>query len=842
MKLPYWGLLVLFLFTSLPSTYAQDKGEDTDPKPKVHKDVQKAYDAYEAQKYFEAIELLKTAFSKVKGRKDKTEVLFLTAEAYRMMNDYENAQKNYEKTIKLGYKDPIAQLYLADMLKAQGEYEEALVAYEEYKKLAPTDRKGEIGIESTKQAVAWEKAPSRYLVTNIKGLNSSNMDFSPIFGGKMRENNTILFVSSREESMGSKEDGWTGEEFMDIYTSTAERKKRRRSRGGDDDTSEKNPADLKWSTPIPLDEEIVNTKNHEGTACFDSRKKALYFTKCINEKEMKLGCAIYVTEKQGQNWKEPEQVIIGTDTNANVGHPTLSPDDKFLYFASDGFGAKGGKDIFVTTYNRREKRWEQPTNLGPKVNSDRDELYPFAHDDGYLYFSSNGMGGMGGLDIFRVKVGVDGMPVDKAENLQYPINTNWDDFGVLWLPGDNKIGYLSSNRKGGKGSDDIYSIFRTPLVFNLEGVVTSSKDGKPIPEATVKLDGSDGTSIQITADKDGYYIFDKEKIKEKTSYKLSFSKKKFLNNTGDVTTIGIPMDAFEFIPSQAQFLHTIRLNRTLDPIEVPIVLPNVFFDLAKWDLRPEAQLAMDSVVSILNNNPTIVIAMRSHTDYRDSEEKNQVLSQKRADTCVSYLVSKGIPRARLEARGMGEGEPFFVAEDYKGYGADQLAKSVTLTEKYIKSLSKDKQEVANQINRRTDFKVLRDDYVPSDKPEEEAVLTPEQILAKKETEAPAAGEIYVVGKRESFGTIARKLKISIRDLKSLNGGLRGVRPFEGLQLKIQKDGNYEEWDASHYQVKKRGETFRSIAKQLDMKAKDLEALNPDVDKKNLQVGLWIKTK
>ncbi len=842
MRKSFLGLIFLSLFLiSASAVYAQGEDSGTEEtEKKMDKKVKQAYEAYEAQEYTFAIELLKDAFTEVKGRDDKTEILFMLGESYRKINDYRSAQSYYEKAVKLGYKDPVAQLYYADMLKAQGEFEEAITAYQDYRQANPSDSRGEMGIESTKKAVEWMEEPSRYLVDNMKDLNSRDMDFSVTMAGKRGENE-LIFVSSRDESTGNKEDGWTGQSFMDLYVTTAERKSKRRRGGGGDEANLK-PIDMKWSTPTPLDEEWINTKDHEGTATMDSRRKELYYTKCISDKRLKLGCTIYKTEKQGQGWREPEQIIIGNDTSANVGHPSLSPDDQILYFVSDGFNTRGEHDVFMTKFDRRSKTWQTPQNLGNKVNTTGRELFPFAHDDGYLYFASDGHPGMGGLDVFRIKLAENGMPAadGEVENMKYPINTNWDDFHLVFESGGDEVGFVSSNRKGSK-SDDIYSVVKVPLVFQLQGVITSSKSGAPIPQATVKLDGSDGTSIEATADEDGYYLFEEESINKDVQYTLTFEKTKFLTNTGNVTTIGVPLSSFEYIPAESHFMHQLQLNKELDPIEEPIVLPNVFFALASWDLRPEARNALDTVVTILNNNPTIVIELRSHTDYRDSEEKNQVLSQKRADTCVAYIISKGIVADRLVSRGMGESEPFVIPENYKGYGAGQFEVGQELTETFIKSLSPEKFEVANQINRRTDFKVLRDDYVPAGGVVDESVDV-KDILAEKESAGDAAGEIYVLGERESFGTVSKKFKINIVELKKLNNGLRGVRPFAGLQLKVDPEGNYEEWDASHYQITRRGLSLKDVAKAAGMKAKELEELNPDLDEKMLQPGFWVRTK
>ncbi len=849
MRNPLLGVCLMFTSLVASPVFAQNADADTsqtDPKEKVPKKLQKAYDAYAGNAYTDAIDLLKDALSDAKGRKEKGDVTFKIAESYRHIQDYKNAANYYQRTVKLGYDNKEAQLLYADMLKAQGLYEEALVAYKEYKKMVPTDPRGDVGIESTKQAVEWQNEPSRYAVDNIKSINSRNRDFAVAFGGKMRENDVLIFTSSREESVGGKEDGWTGEEFFDLFITSAERKTRRRRRGAPAQEEKISPADMKWSTPVLLDEEFVNTKAHEGMAVFNSRKKDLYITRCAREDGSKeYICGIYITEQVGQNWKEAERVIIGGDTLANVGHPSLSAEDRFLYFVSDQFTTRGEHDIFVTTYDRRKKMWETPKNLGPAVNTTGEEYYPFMHDNGYLYFSSNGLPGMGGLDVFRIKIGEDGLPEPgaKAENMRAPINSNFNDYALVFQPGGDEVGYLSSNRNERTG-DDIFAVMKTPLVFNVQGVITSAKTGLPVPETTVRLEGSDGTSITQVSDKDGYYVFDKEKIKPDVQYELTFEKKKYLSSTSNTTTIGVPLTSFEYIPSDNQFLNVLTVNKVLDPIDVPIVLPDVFFDLGKAFLRPEAKVALDSVVAILNTNPTLVIEMRSHTDYRDSDQSNQKLSQRRADSTVAYLIKKDIDSARLVAMGMGESEPFVIPENYKGYGAGEFPVGARLTEAYIKSLSAEKQEIANQINRRTDFKVLRDDYVPADPsklPGANAVDV-RDILSEKQNETAPPGEIYVLKARESLGIVARKFKINIRDLKQLNGGLRGVRPFEGMQLKVEKDGDYTAWDETHYQVQMRENSYKIIGKKLDIDDDTLEDLNPEIKSKDLKPGLWIKIK
>ena len=845
MRYPYVGIFLLIFSISAFTSQAQNE-TDGEPEEKMDKDVQKAYDAYEAMKYSEAIELLKEAYTEVRGREDKAEVLYMTAESYRNINDYENAERYYERAIKVGYKEPEAILKRGDMFKAQGEYEEAIEVYQKYKEKAPSETKADEAIEYARKALEWEDKPTRYQVDIMPDINSRAADFSVTFGGDRRENDVIVFTSNREESEGNGEDEWMGQSFSDLFTSQAERKTRRRRRGNDEEEV-LSYADLKWSTPVPIDEEgVVNTKHNDGTADFDSRKKELFFTRCLIEDNAKMDCGIYMTELVGQNWKEPERQIIGTDTFANVGHPCLGPDDKYLYFVSSDYNSNGGRDIFLTTYNRREDRWENPTNLGSKVNTSEDERFPYVHGDGYLYFTSNGHPGMGGWDVFKVKLGEDGLPAGEVKNMEAPINSSYDDFHLVWEPGgDTEKGFVSSNREDGGLDDNIYAVYRTPLVYNLEGVVASSKTGEPISGAEVTMESADGQSYKVIADEDGYYIFDDTKIVDGQTYNLTFSAPKYLSATGDASTIGYELSSFEYVPSAKYYIKRLKLNKKLDPIEEPIVLPNVFFDFNKAFLREESKAALDSVVMILNNNPNITIELRSHTDYRGSVADNEDLSQRRADSSVAYLIEKGIDSARLTARGMGESEPFTIDENYDDYGADVLEKDVTLSERYIKTLSPEKQEVANQINRRTDIKVLSEDYVPAGgaAQDQSAGVDAEDIIEQKRNEEPEPGEIYIVeGRRESFGRIARKFNINMREFKTLNGGLRGVRPFPGLQLKVEPDGNYDEWDETHYQVQRRGMDWKDIAKKLDMDDDDLEDLNPEVDEDMLQPGFWVRIK
>ena len=395
---------------------------------------------------------------------------------------------------------------------------------------------------------------------------------------------------------------------------------------------------------------------------------------------------------------------IPQDSGTTIGHPCLSPDDKTLYFAADIAGGMGGRDLYKSTYDRRKKTWSAPENLGPTINTAGDEMFPFIHEDGFLYFASNGHPGMGGLDIFKAKVTDTGF--EEPENLQFPINSYADDFGLVWAEDKTEKGFVTSNRKGGRGGDDIYEVSLLPLLFTLEGVVTDARSGETVDGAEVKLIGSDGTTVSSSTDNSGAYFFEMEKLNEEVTYTITFSRKEYLNKSGQVSTVGVPFSNFEQIDEG--FLYRMVHNKELDPTRRAVVLPKIEYDLGSAALRLEAKDALDDLVEVLEDNPNVVIELRSHTDFRGSDPANMKLSERRAQSCVDYLISKGIDSLRLVPKGMGEDEPYTLDKDEAGFEA-----GTTFTEAFIRGLPTEaEKEIAHQFNRRTDFKVLRDDYVP----------------------------------------------------------------------------------------------------------------------------------
>jgi peptidoglycan-associated lipoprotein len=630
--------------------------------------------AFEAQEYYTAIPLLKKAYSKEKDNAKKADVIYKTAECYRYINDLKQAETWYRKAIKIKYPENKIQLYYADALKANGKFEEAVVEYEKYAELVPSDPRGKTGAEACALAQKWIDNPSRYVVENEVQLNGKQMDFAPSYAsGNHKE---IFYTSSRDNASGNELDGWTGQGFTDIFTATIDNKG-------------------KWSKPKPLPA-TINSVYNEGAAVMNADFTQMIFTRCGVKKKVKMGCELYQSKKSGDSWSEPEllpffQNAEGDDsTVVTVGHPALSADGKTLIFASDAAGGKGGRDLWKSKYEEEKKRWGKPVAVDA-LNTPGDEMYPFMHNDGTLYFASNGHIGMGGLDIFMAEAQGDAW--GNVTNMRYPINSPGDDFAIVFEKEQEK-GYFTSNREDGKGSDDIYSFLLPALKFTLGGTVIDFKTRKPIAGATVSIVGTDGSSLETTTDASGKYKLD---LSPATSYVITAGKKDYyLNKTGKTTTVGFEEDK--------DLVHDFEL----DPINRVIDLPNIFYDLGKWELRPESKVALDGLVETLNDNPTIVIELGSHTDTRASDDYNLALSTKRAKSVVDYLIENDIAEQRLVAKGYGETTPK-VLDKVVG----TFAEGSVINDAFIAKLATEEmKEEAHQLNRRTEFKVLRNDFVP----------------------------------------------------------------------------------------------------------------------------------
>jgi len=631
--------------------------------------AERAYSSFSAGEYFDAIDQFKNAYSKTKkaDKNSRTELVLMIAECYRMINDPKNSETWYKLAVKSSYSKPEAQYWLAESLKKNGKHQQAIDEFKKYKQVAPSDAKADQEIRSCELAIEWLRNPEAYKVDELKDINSKESDFSPAYGRD--DFGLIYFTSSRDDAAGNKTHGATGQSYTDIFESRIDKKS-------------------KWSTPVPV--EVINSEFEEGTPSFSSDYKELYFTRCEAGKREKKGCIIMYSKKTGDKWSDPKNIGILPDSVV-AAHPSLSSDGSTLYFVSDIAGGFGKKDIWKITKANGGGAWSKPVNLGPDINTPGDELFPYVREDGTLYFSSDGLIGMGGLDIFNAKPQPDGSWV--VQNMKPPVNSFADDFGITFENG-NERGIFSSTRKG-KGNDELYSFELPPLRFNVTGLVKDEKTGTAITSSLVQLIASDGSNLQAETGTGGDFKF---ALKADVDYIFLATKRGYLNGKEKETTKGQE--------KSREFMVTILLTA----IDKPIELPNILYDFGKWDLRPESMVSLDKLVETLIDNENVTIELMSHTDSRDTEEYNQDLSQKRAQVVVQYLIDKGIEPKRLSPKGYGESTPKIVDAVINAQNPF-LKTGTALSEQYINTLANDEQkEIAHQINRRTEFRVLRTDY------------------------------------------------------------------------------------------------------------------------------------
>jgi len=663
-------LLLLFLFAT--ESFAQ-------------KNVAEAADiAFEEQKYSIAVDKYKKAYSKIKNnREEKNRVRFQMAECYRLMNITKRAESYYKGLVKNKYykHKPLILLLYADMLKTNQKYDEAIVQYEEYIKLKPDDARGTDGLKSCTMTKEWVENPTNHQINNVRDINSREADFAPTY--TTDQFNSLIFTSNREGSTGKADDEWTGENFTDLFFTRIDKKG-------------------EWSTPDLLENEgVINSETNEGNTAMNRKFSVMYFTRCGNEKGKKSGCHIYTSKRSGRSWENAEIVALGGDSTSAIGHPSISDDELTLYFAADFENGYGGKDIWYATRKSKGDEFGKPKNMGAVINSEGDEMFPFIRSDSVFYFASDGHVGMGGLDLFRASKGNDSWKI--PVNMGSPMNSHADDFAIIFNPNSHEEGFFTSNRKEeGKGGDDIWYFIEPPVEFTLSGTIKDDRTLQYIHDAEIKLIGSDGTSIIGRSNTIGRYEFNKAQILPNTTYELIVSKENYFNAKGTETTVGIERSK-DFVR-----------DFVLEPIpKEPIVLPEILYDLAKWDLKPQYQDSLQGLIQTLDQNETIVVELASHTDARDTDERNDILSQKRAQSVVDYLILRGIDPDRLVAKGYGERSTLTVDRDHYLNDVIILPKGSKLTEDFINSLSTTEiKEYAHQLNRRTEFSVLRTNFVP----------------------------------------------------------------------------------------------------------------------------------
>jgi peptidoglycan-associated lipoprotein len=442
----------------------------------------------------------------------------------------------------------------------------------------------------------------------------------------------------------------------------------------------------KWTKPKVI-ENGPNSEFEDGSCALSPDFSVMYFTYCPTDPQLPRPATIMKSARSDASWSTASPYSDVEDSLYNYAHPAVSPDGQWLYFVSDMDGGYGGMDLWRVPIGERLLGGE---NLGPDINTPGNEMFPTFRRNGELYFSSDGHPGMGGLDIFRAVATSD--TTWNVTNMRAPLNSQYDDFGMTF-EGDYTRGFFSSNRGDARGRDHIWTFELPETVHNLIGWVYE-KDGYELPGAIVHLVGNDGTNMKITVRNDGSFT---QRITPGVSYLLLGTSKGYMNYMQEMTADSTEQDR-EYV-----------LQFPLSSISKPVLIDNIFFDFDRATLRPESTESLDELVTLLENNPGVTIEIGAHCDYKGNDNYNRRLSQQRSESVVQYLIAHGIDKERLTAHGYGETQPKVIsrkiAEEH-----DFLNEGDTLTEEFILKLSDEQQEICNQLNRRTEFRVIRTTY------------------------------------------------------------------------------------------------------------------------------------
>ena len=648
--------------------------------------VKKADKFYAIGEYYDAAAQYKKAYSQTpsKEKEKRGQLSVKIAECNRRINNTNKAIAAYKNVIRYKQADSLTHLRLAQQLMKNGNYKEAAKYFQEaIDSLEFKVQNSETGwldlakngLQSAKMAPQWKKEGSQYTVKRMDLFNSRRDDFSPALTGD--ENDQLFFTSTRNQAQGDEYSGITGCKPADIFWAQKDDKG-------------------KWGKPQSIDSEL-NTVFDEGACCFSPDGKTMYLTLCKTDPQYPRFATIAVSSRSDAAWSKPREVPISRDTLSSFAHPAVSPDGEWLYFVSDMPGGFGGYDIWRCRIYGNETGGVE--NLGKPINTSGDEMFPTFRPNGDLYFSSDGHPGLGGLDIFIAKPKTS----ERSENSEnsdsyqiehpgFPLNSQGDDFGMTF-EGLLNQGYFSSSRGDTRGMDHIYSFFNPEVVQTVKGWVYE-QDGYELTQAQVYMVGNDGTNLKLSVRGDGSFT---QEIKPGVDYVLLGTCKGYLNHQEQLRV--------EPVTESEEYV----LQFPLANISAPVLIENIFYDFDKATLRPESATALDELVKLLNENPNVTIELSAHTDYKGSDQYNERLSQRRAESVVAYLIDHGIAADRLTPKGYGEGKPKTikrkVAERY-----EFLKEGDVLTEDYITQLPEDQQEQCNQLNRRTEFKVLRTTY------------------------------------------------------------------------------------------------------------------------------------
>lgn len=619
--------------------------------------------------YYDAAEQYKQAYRKTDNADhvQRGKCALKMALCYDKINASQKASAAYANAIRYGAASLDDRLKYARILLRNGEYRKAEKEFQVLADSMPDNTLVKNGLESARMAPQWKKEGSSYEVKRMNGFNSRRDDYSPMLFGD--DYDKLYFTSTRNEAQGDELSGITGTKAGDIFVSEKDDKG-------------------KWGKPEAVASGL-NTDYDEGACAFTPDGQTMYLTQCVTDPSYPRYAQIVTSQRSDASWGKAEVLKLTNDTLSAFAHPAVSPDGEWLYFVSDMPGGKGGLDIWRVRISGKNIGGVE--NLGAPINTEGDEEFPTFRPNGDLYFSSNGHPGLGGLDIFCAKVD----PETHRYVLShpgYPLNSEGDDFGMTF-EGPHNRGFFSSNRKDGRGYDNIFSFNNPEVVQTIKGWVYEM-DGYELTQAEVHIVGNDGTNKKLGVRGDGSFT---EVVKPGVDYIVMATCKGFLNHKEEL----------HIAPSKKSEEYTLQF--ALPSITAPVLIDNIFYDFNKASLTDSSSRALDSLVNLLNENPNITIELAAHTDYKGSNAYNQQLSQRRAESVVNYLIHHGIAADRLTPKGYGEEQPKTirkkVARKYPW-----LKEGDKLTEEFVLKQTAEHQEICNQLNRRTEFRVLRTTY------------------------------------------------------------------------------------------------------------------------------------
>jgi outer membrane protein OmpA-like peptidoglycan-associated protein len=644
---------------------------------------------YAVGEYFDAAEQYKKAYSQTptKERVTRGQRAKKLAECYRRINATTKAINAYNNVVRYKQTDSLTHLYLGQLYMKNGNYKEAAKHFQTAIDSLPSTvnirKLAETGLESAKMAPQWKKEGSDYTVKRMEVFNSRRDDYSPMLGGD--DNNQLYFTSTRNQAQGDDQNGITGSKSADIFLSQKDDKG-------------------KWGKPQSIDSEL-NSNFEEGACCFSPDGKTMYLTQCKTDPNYPRYATIVVSDRSDATWTKPRELVVSKDTLSSFAHPAVSPDGEWLYFVSDMPGGYGGLDLWrcrLLTHGEAGA----VENLGPAINTPGDEMFPTFRPNGDLYFSSNGHPGFGGLDIFYIAAKYLSAEANSSlftihysllDHPGWPLNSQGDDFGMTF-EGKRNQGFFCSNRGDTRGYDHIYSFYNPEIIQTVKGWVYE-QDGYELTAAQVYMVGNDGTNLKLSVRSDGSFT---QEIKPGVDYVFLGTCKGYLNHQEELHV--------EAVSKSEEYV----LQFPLANISAPVLIENIFYDFNKATLRPESATALDKLVQTLKENPNVTIELSAHTDCRGSDQYNERLSQRRAENVVNYLIAHGIAADRLTPKGYGESRPKRikrkVAEKYPF-----LKEGDILDETFISTLPEEQQEQCHQLNRRTEFIVLRTTYGLFDK-------------------------------------------------------------------------------------------------------------------------------